>query len=202
MASLPEARAPCRRAGEGNAEGGVLRSQPRPKEAGKGCGNAPRAPEVRLDFFCVRAYPSCNRPSPFLPATGQHKTSTWCVMSEKTDQKKLPKEHGAEKPKRSRQSTPASSETRSTTAKRTSALTASTRTSPRRTVKKTAPPPEPQEAASRVAIRLNHETISLRAYFISEHRRSIGMPGDAESDWMEAERQIRAEIQSIDSQLP
>jgi Protein of unknown function (DUF2934) len=37
------------------------------------------------------------------------------------------------------------------------------------------------------------ETIRLRAYFISERRRRFGLPGDAESDWLEAKRQLLSE---------
>lgn len=37
------------------------------------------------------------------------------------------------------------------------------------------------------------ETIRLRAYFISERRRRFALPGDAESDWLEAKRQLLAE---------
>ena len=36
------------------------------------------------------------------------------------------------------------------------------------------------------------EDISVRAYFIGEHRRHLGLPGDQESDWLEAERQLRS----------
>lgn len=35
------------------------------------------------------------------------------------------------------------------------------------------------------------EDIALRAYFIAEHRRHRGLPGNPESDWLEAERQLR-----------
>ena len=34
------------------------------------------------------------------------------------------------------------------------------------------------------------EAVRLRAYFISERRRRFALPGDAESDWMEAKRQL------------
>ena len=34
------------------------------------------------------------------------------------------------------------------------------------------------------------ETVRLRAYFISERRRRFALPGDAESDWLEAKRQL------------
>jgi Protein of unknown function (DUF2934) len=35
----------------------------------------------------------------------------------------------------------------------------------------------------------------LRAYFISEKRRNEGLPGDDQQDWLEAERQLKAERQ-------
>jgi hypothetical protein len=37
---------------------------------------------------------------------------------------------------------------------------------------------------------LPDETIRLRAYFISERRRRFGLPGDTDSDWLEAKRQL------------
>lgn len=37
------------------------------------------------------------------------------------------------------------------------------------------------------------EEISLRAYFISEHRQQQGKQGDCTLDWIEAERQLSAE---------
>jgi len=37
------------------------------------------------------------------------------------------------------------------------------------------------------------EVIRLRAYFISERRRRFALPGDAESDWLEAKRQLVSE---------
>lgn len=39
-----------------------------------------------------------------------------------------------------------------------------------------------------------HEDVALRAYFISEKRRHHGQPGDEHQDWLEAERQLAAEI--------
>jgi Protein of unknown function (DUF2934) len=38
-----------------------------------------------------------------------------------------------------------------------------------------------------------NEQISMRAYFISERRRRFDLPGDANSDWLEAKRQLLAE---------
>jgi hypothetical protein len=37
------------------------------------------------------------------------------------------------------------------------------------------------------------EAIRLRGYFISERRRRFALPGDAESDWLEARRQLLSE---------
>jgi hypothetical protein len=36
--------------------------------------------------------------------------------------------------------------------------------------------------------------IQTRAYFISERRRRFDLPGDANSDWLEAKRQLLSEI--------
>jgi len=33
--------------------------------------------------------------------------------------------------------------------------------------------------------------IALQAYYIAERRRNLGLPGDPQSDWLEAERQLR-----------
>ena len=38
------------------------------------------------------------------------------------------------------------------------------------------------------------EAIRIRAYFISEQRERVGIPGDANSDWIEARRQLLAEL--------
>src|SRR5262249_61254063 len=39
--------------------------------------------------------------------------------------------------------------------------------------------------------------IGLRAYFISEHRRSFAIPGDADSDWREAKQRLLSESGEI-----
>jgi hypothetical protein len=51
--------------------------------------------------------------------------------------------------------------------------------------------PQPQPATS--SSNLSEDNIRLRAYFISERRRRFALPGDAESDWLEAKRQLFAE---------
>ena len=40
---------------------------------------------------------------------------------------------------------------------------------------------------------LTNDQISMRAYFISERRRRLDLPGDANSDWLEAKRQLLSE---------
>ncbi len=47
----------------------------------------------------------------------------------------------------------------------------------------------PKKAAS-----YTQDDVALRAYFIAEKRRKLGLPGDEHSDWVEAERQIAAEF--------
>jgi hypothetical protein len=37
------------------------------------------------------------------------------------------------------------------------------------------------------------DDVALRAYFIAEKRQKAGLPGDAQHDWIEAERQLVAE---------
>jgi Protein of unknown function (DUF2934) len=39
----------------------------------------------------------------------------------------------------------------------------------------------------------SEEQVRLRAYFISERRRRFALPGSAESDWLEAKRQLLSE---------
>ena len=37
------------------------------------------------------------------------------------------------------------------------------------------------------------DDIATRAYYLEEKRRTDGLPGDEQQDWIEAERQLRAE---------
>jgi hypothetical protein len=39
-----------------------------------------------------------------------------------------------------------------------------------------------------------YEQVQLRAYFISEQRRNVGIAGDEHSDWVRAERELRDEL--------
>jgi hypothetical protein len=50
-------------------------------------------------------------------------------------------------------------------------------------------PPKPGTATGP-----SDEEIRLRSYFISERRRRFALPGDADSDWLEARRQLLSEI--------
>jgi hypothetical protein len=40
---------------------------------------------------------------------------------------------------------------------------------------------------------ISNEEIALRAYFIAERRQKMGWHGDSTGDWVEAERQLKAE---------
>ena len=51
----------------------------------------------------------------------------------------------------------------------------------------------PQPDVTPVAGEPSDDTVRLRAYFISERRRRFALAGDAESDWIEAKRQLLAE---------
>jgi len=68
-------------------------------------------------------------------------------------------------------------------------------------------PPKPRETSERTAHistapqadmtpvsgEPSEDAVRLRAYFISERRRRFALPGDADSDWLEAKRQLLAE---------
>ncbi|PYL46054.1 MAG: hypothetical protein DMF40_13845 [Verrucomicrobia bacterium] len=60
--------------------------------------------------------------------------------------------------------------------------------SPRKTAsrKKSAPP--------KATTHISDEAIRTRAYFIAEQRERMSLPGDADSDWLEARRQLLAEL--------
>src|SRR5215471_9309831 len=53
--------------------------------------------------------------------------------------------------------------------------------------------PSPQPEVTAASEEPSDDTVRLRAYFISERRRRFALPGDAESDWLEAKRQLLAE---------
>ena len=64
---------------------------------------------------------------------------------------------------------------------------------------KTAPTPRPKVKAAAVTkpgspkVKITAADVALRAYFIAEARYKQGIPGDSTSDWVEAERQLKAE---------
>jgi hypothetical protein len=51
----------------------------------------------------------------------------------------------------------------------------------------------PQADVTPMAGEPSEDAVRLRAYFISERRRRFALPGDTESDWLEAKRQLLAE---------
>jgi len=52
--------------------------------------------------------------------------------------------------------------------------------------------PSPQADVTAVSEEPSDDAVRLRAYFISERRRRFALPGNAESDWLEAKRQLLA----------
>jgi hypothetical protein len=70
--------------------------------------------------------------------------------------------------------------------------------------KSTTPPRKKSAPAQKTGVKMppeagtttgpSDEEIRLRAYFISERRRRFALPGDADSDWLEARRQLLSEI--------
>jgi hypothetical protein len=62
----------------------------------------------------------------------------------------------------------------------------------KKTAKKTATPSAGRQKTSKVN-QISKEEVARRAYFISERRRSLGMEGDEESDWVQAERELSEE---------
>jgi hypothetical protein len=68
--------------------------------------------------------------------------------------------------------------------------TAPARKTTKKTVRKT---PAAKAVQTVAAPAITGEAIALRAYFIAEKRQQLGLPGDSQSDWLEAERQLRAE---------
>ena len=54
-------------------------------------------------------------------------------------------------------------------------------------------PSTPAKKTTVAKVAFTQNDIALRAYFISEKRQKAGLPGDAQHDWIEAERQLIAE---------
>ena len=51
-----------------------------------------------------------------------------------------------------------------------------------------------RSVASKRTPELSYEQIQLRAYFIGERRKSLGIRGDETSDWVQAERELKEEL--------
>jgi hypothetical protein len=66
-------------------------------------------------------------------------------------------------------------------------------TSAKKTVKKAAVTSAPKSRNNNV-IEISREELALRAYFIGERRRSLGMDGDETSDWVQAEQELNREL--------
>jgi hypothetical protein len=77
---------------------------------------------------------------------------------------------------------------RATTAKKSHKPTKTKVTTAGTTQISASPHTEPSESTEP-----SEDTIRLRAYFISERRRRFALAGDAESDWLEAKRQLLSE---------
>jgi hypothetical protein len=51
-----------------------------------------------------------------------------------------------------------------------------------------------KKSAPKAPAHISDEAIRTRAYFIAEQRERMSLPGDADSDWLEARRQLLAEL--------
>ncbi len=56
--------------------------------------------------------------------------------------------------------------------------------------------PAKSKSQKKVATQPSSEQVALRAYFICERRRSLGIHGDETSDWVAAERELLAELKT------
>jgi hypothetical protein len=80
-------------------------------------------------------------------------------------------------------------------AKKVAAITQSVAVTAPKTAKKApAAPKKTVTKATKPVFSL--EALELRAYFIAEKRQLAGLPGDAHEDWIEAERQLLAELKA------
>jgi hypothetical protein len=52
------------------------------------------------------------------------------------------------------------------------------------------------KAQKKVLVQPTSEQVALRAYFIGERRRTLGIQGDETSDWVAAERELLAELKT------
>ena len=59
--------------------------------------------------------------------------------------------------------------------------------------KKTSVKTNQRKSVPVLSVEATDEEIRMRAYFISERRRRLGLAGDSNSDWLEAKRQLLSE---------
>jgi len=52
----------------------------------------------------------------------------------------------------------------------------------------------PKESKPTTSLALSDHEIRMRAYFIAERRHRLSLPGDSNSDWLEAKRQLLSEV--------
>lgn len=82
-------------------------------------------------------------------------------------------------------------------AKKTSASPAKKTASKTKTAKpvrkpaaRKAPVGKSAAARRRAVVSVTAEEIALKAYYLGERRRHLGLPGSPESDWLQAEREL------------
>lgn len=56
--------------------------------------------------------------------------------------------------------------------------------------------PAKSKSQKKVTARPSSEQVALRAYFIGERRRTLGIQGDETSDWVAAERELLEELKT------
>jgi hypothetical protein len=56
--------------------------------------------------------------------------------------------------------------------------------------------PAKTKSQKKVVAQPSSEQVALRAYFIGERRRSLGIHGDETSDWVAAEKELLAELRA------
>ncbi len=58
-------------------------------------------------------------------------------------------------------------------------------------ITRTTKPSDTAKPARTKSAAISHETVATRAYYIGQNRLADDLPGDPQSDWLEAERQLR-----------
>jgi len=94
--------------------------------------------------------------------------------------------------------TPKATEPSSATAAANPVEATATKPAPKKAAKAPAKSTKPRTrvkvtAVTKPTASITPADIALRAYFIAEKRQKLGLPGDSTNDWVEAERQLKAE---------